>query len=61
MLHGMQKVRGSNPLSSTGFPDLYSIAKRQAKSLTALGVLASSFVVDGFERVSESATQAEET
>jgi hypothetical protein len=24
-LHGMQKVRGSNPLSSTGFPDLRSI------------------------------------
>jgi hypothetical protein len=23
-LHGMQKVRGSNPLSSTGFPDLSS-------------------------------------
>jgi len=24
-MHGMQKVRGSNPLSSTGFPDLCSI------------------------------------
>jgi hypothetical protein len=28
-MHGMQKVRGSNPLSSTGFPDLCSVAKSQ--------------------------------
>ena len=33
MLHGMQKVRGSNPLSSTGFPDLCSMVK----TLTGLG------------------------
>jgi hypothetical protein len=26
-LHGMQKVRGSNPLSSTGFSDLCSMVK----------------------------------
>jgi len=31
MLHGMQKVRGSNPLSSTGLPDVRSIAKCQAQ------------------------------
>jgi hypothetical protein len=27
----MQKVRGSNPLSSTGFPDLSSVVNNQAK------------------------------
>jgi hypothetical protein len=26
-MHGMQKVRGSNPLSSTGFSDLCSMIK----------------------------------
>ena len=31
VLHGMQKVRGSNPLSSTGFSDVRSIAKCQAQ------------------------------
>ena len=36
-LHGMQKVRGSNPLSSTGFPDLCSIVKYQTKDRNALG------------------------
>jgi hypothetical protein len=36
-LHGMQKVRGSNPLSSTGFPDLCSIIKTLTKTLTGLG------------------------
>src|ERR1700742_3868240 len=35
----MQKVRGSNPLSSTGFPDLCSIVKNQAKNLSVLGFL----------------------
>jgi hypothetical protein len=39
MLHGMQKVRGSNPLSSTDLPDVRSIAKCQAKCLSALGFL----------------------
>src|ERR1700727_3771962 len=38
-LHGMQKVRGSNPLSSTGSPDLCSIIKYQAKDLRVLGFL----------------------
>jgi hypothetical protein len=38
-LHGMQKVRGSNPLSSTGFPDLSSVVKSQAKNLSVLGFL----------------------
>jgi hypothetical protein len=33
----MQKVRGSNPLSSTGFPDLCSVVKDQAKNLSVLG------------------------
>ena len=31
-LHGMQKVRGSNPLSSTGFSKARSNEKRQTKS-----------------------------
>jgi hypothetical protein len=34
---GMQKVRGSNPLSCTGFPDLCSSGKNQAKDLSVLG------------------------
>jgi hypothetical protein len=38
-VHGMQKVRGSNPLSSTGSPDLCSIIKYQAKDLKVLGFL----------------------
>jgi hypothetical protein len=38
-LHGMQKVRGSNPLSSTGFPDLCSVVKYQAKDLSVLDFL----------------------
>ena len=38
-LHGMQKVRGSNPLSSTGFPDFCSVVKDQAKNLSVLGFL----------------------
>ena len=36
-LHGMQKVRGSNPLSSTDLSDLCSISKCQAKCLSTLG------------------------
>jgi hypothetical protein len=31
-LHGMQKVRGSNPLSSTGFSKVRSNEKRQTRS-----------------------------
>jgi hypothetical protein len=38
-LHGMQKVRDSNPLSSTDFPDLCSDGKDQAKNLSVLGFL----------------------
>jgi hypothetical protein len=34
----MQKVRGSNPLSSTDFSDLRSNVKCQAKCLSALGL-----------------------
>jgi hypothetical protein len=37
MLHGMQKVRGSNPLSSTDLSGLRSNVKCQAKCLSALG------------------------
>ena len=37
MLHGMQKVRGSNPLSSTDLSDLCSILKTLIKTLTGLG------------------------
>jgi hypothetical protein len=37
-LHGMQKVRGSNPLSSTDLSDLRSILKTLTKTLTGLGV-----------------------
>jgi hypothetical protein len=36
-LHGMQKVRGSNPLSSTDLSGLRSNVKCQAKCLSALG------------------------
>src|SRR5215475_645015 len=36
-LHGMQKVRGSNPLSSTHLSDLCSMVKTLTKTLTGLG------------------------
>ena len=36
-LHGMQKVRGSNPLSSTDLSDFRSILKTLTKTLTGLG------------------------
>ena len=38
-LHGMQKVRGSNPLSSTDLSDLCSIVKYQTKDQSAFGPL----------------------
>jgi hypothetical protein len=38
MLHGMQKVRGSNPLSSTDLSDVRSILKTLTKTLTGLGL-----------------------
>ena len=37
-LHGMQKVRGSNPLSSTDLSDVRSILKTLTKTLTGLGL-----------------------
>ncbi len=45
-LHGMQKVRGSNPLSFTDFSDLCSIGKCQAKCLSALGFFAALVVAE---------------
>jgi hypothetical protein len=38
-LHGMQKVMGSNPLSSTDLSDLCSIVKCQTKDQGVLGPL----------------------
>jgi hypothetical protein len=38
-LHGMQKVRGSNPLSSTDLPDVRSNGKCQAKCQSVFGPL----------------------
>jgi len=37
-MHGMQKVRGSNPLSSTQFSDLCSVVKTLIKTLTGLSL-----------------------
>ncbi len=49
MLHGMQKVRGSNPLSSTYFPDLCSIFSDNPSDndcLCRLGAVVVVFVED---------------